>query len=247
MNNNDPQLELSNLAVLMRHRPDGLLLVPAGAGTPHLRRLVRQSTIPIVTFDRPLPGCSSVLTDNYQAAFEATQHLIAHGRERILCLAGESELFTIAERIRGYRDAMQQAGLSATVDSTFSGDARSAEGSLRAHLAGKHPPDAVFTLKNSGTVATYQAFQRLRVAIPSRVALIGFDDFDLAGTLRPAITVVQQPIEEVGRSAAELLFVELANIASGGATRPRRYPRLLLESRLVLRRSCGCTGPQDPG
>ncbi len=239
----DPELEMSTLAVLMRHRPDGLLLVPAGAGSLQLRRFVKQSAVPVVTFDRPLPGCPAVLTGNYQAAFDATQHLIDHGRKRVLCFAGEPELFTISERIRGYRDAVQQAGLPAFVDIALGGDEGSAERLLRAHLGShrgkKERPDAIFTLKNRATVATYQALQELKVDVPREVALIGFDDFDLACTLRPAVTVVQQPIEDVGRRAAELLFERLAQ-SGGEARKPRSRPPLLLESRLIVRTSCGC-------
>ncbi len=239
---------MSTLAVLMRHRPDGLLLVPAGAGSARLRRFVKQSAVPVVTFDRPLPGCPAVLTGNYQAAYDATQHLIDHGRKRILCFAGDPELFTIAERQRGYRDAVKQAGLQPLIDTALEESGSSAEPLLRAHL-GRHRgkkerPDAIFTLKNRATVATYQALQQLQIDVPGDVALIGFDDFDLAGTLRPAVTVVQQPIEDVGRHAAELLFAQLTEGTGSGGGKPSRRRPLLLENRLVVRSSCGCN-PQD--
>ena len=240
---NDQELEMSTLAVLMRHRPDGLLLVPAGAGSMKLRRFVKQSTVPVVTFDRPLPGCPAVLTGNYQAAFDATQHLIGHGRKRILCFAGEPELFTISERIRGYRDAVTQAGLPMLIDASLGGDGDAAEPLLRAHL-GRHRGrrkrlDAIFTLKNHATIATYQALQELKIDVPREVALVGFDDFDLACTLRPAVTVVQQPIEDVGRRAAELLFARLGQRAGEGL-KPRGRLALVLQNRLVVRSSCGC-------
>jgi LacI family transcriptional regulator len=82
--------------------------------------------------------------------------------------------------------------------------------------------------------------RQLKVSIPSRLALLGFDDFELANTLRPSISVVQQPIEEVGQRAAELLFAQLER--SPGMKRPSRIRNkpVVLASRLVLRSSCGC-------
>ncbi|WP_158615459.1 LacI family DNA-binding transcriptional regulator [Acidipila sp. EB88] len=247
--NNDPALELSNLAVLMQHRPDGLLLVPSSASNRALRLFVQQSPVPIVTLDRPFPGCAAVLTNSFEAAREATLHLVGHGRKRILCLAAEPSLYTIRERLRGYSDAMLAAGLPSLIDTSLAIGAHNAETLIQGHLGSRTPPDAIFTLKNSATTAAYQALQRLKLNIPREIALIGFDDFELAGMLRPALTVVQQPIEDVGRRAAELLFAQLGS--DDGSTPPAslRRTRLVLPNRLLLRSSCGCRhsarGPEE--
>ncbi len=243
---NEPENETTDLAVLMRHRPDGLLIVPSGSPTKQFAALLKQAAVPIVTFDRPLPdsGCIGVITDNYQAARNATVHLIEHGYKRILCFGGEEELYTICERLRGYRDAMKGAKLPRLIDTKFSGEGDSAVASLKAHLAAANPPDAIFSLKNSTTIATFQALEQLKVPVPGQVALLGFDDFELAGTLRPAVTVVEQPVAEVGRRAAELLFGLLAR--PGGASarvRARTQESVMLASRLVTRASCGCHVP----
>ncbi len=239
VSHNDPDTEMSSLQVLMRHRPDGLLLVPSSAESRTLASFVRGSGVPIVTFDRPMAHASAVvLTDNYQSAEEGTAHLIGHGYKRILCLGGEPGLYTIRERLSGYRAAMSEAGLQPLEDVHFK-EEEAAE-ALRSYMRGPGAPDAVFTLKNSVTIATFQALQKLKVAVPKSLALLGFDDFALAGTLRPALSVVQQPIEEMGRKAAELLFAQLERVHNGtNATRGHPKP-LVLPSRLVLRGSCGC-------
>ena len=241
VSNNDRATEMGSLAVLMRHRPDGLLLVPSDTGGKQLVSFVRSSAVPVVTFDRPIPGsgCASVLTDNFEAACAATRHLIEHGYRRILCFGGEPDLFTIRERLRGYRHVIESAKLPLLIDTTWHGDADSAVHVLSRHLSGHRPPDAIFTLKNSATIATFQALRQLRVAVPASIALLGFDDFDLASTLRPSASVVQQPIVDVGRKAAELLFAQLEQPNGAGAGRQSRAP-LVLASRLVLRNSCGC-------
>lgn len=239
VSHNDRETEMSSLSVLMRHRPDGLLLVPSNAESRALTGFVRNSGIPIVTFDRPMTSASaSVLTDNFEAARMGTEHLLEHGYKRILCLGAAPHLYTIRERLRGYRQAMSDAGLAPL--ESFTKDEKAGSEGLRAQLSGPEPPEAIFTVKNSATITTFQTLQELNIEIPSSVALLGFDDFALAGTLRPAISVVQQPIEEVGHRAAELLFAQL-ELAPGrdGAGRTRRKP-LVLSSRLVLRSSCGC-------
>jgi LacI family transcriptional regulator len=240
--NNERGAEINSLNILMSHRPDGLLIVPSDFANEEFARFVGNSTVPIVTLDRPLfgSGCASVITDNFDAARKATHHLIGHGYQRILCFGREPKLYTIQERVRGYRQAMKEAGLSPLVDTSLSADGSSAPRSLAAHLNSFRPPRAIFTLKNSSTVAALQALQLLKVAVPSRVALLGFDDFELAGTLRPSISVVQQPMEEVGQKAAEILFAQLEHARGFRRSSGLSPEPVVLENRLVLRKSCGC-------
>jgi LacI family transcriptional regulator len=239
---NQRGIEMSSLDVLMRHRPDGLLIVPSDPSNAALAKLIKNSSIPVVTFDRPLlgSGCASVVTDNFEASRNATLHLIEHGYKRILCLGGEPQLYTIRERLRGYRQAMEEAGLPSLVDTSLSDDANVISLALATHLGARRRPDAVFTLKNSLTILTYQVLRKLNVSIPSHLALLGFDDFALAGTLLPPISVVQQPVEDVGRTAAELLFIQLERkLGTRRLSKLSREP-VVLTNRLVLRSSCGC-------
>ena len=115
VSNNDPAIELENLNVLIRHRTDGLLIAPAHSENRSLANMLDKLSIPSVTFDRPLyeSAVPSVVSNNYKGAKAATQHLIMHGCKRILCLGGEIDLYTIKERIRGYKEAVKQAGLEA--------------------------------------------------------------------------------------------------------------------------------------
>jgi LacI family transcriptional regulator len=93
--------------------------------------------------------------------------------------------------------------------------------------------NAILGLYNLATVEAYDVLQNRRISIPDRVALIGFDDFALASTLRPSVTVVQQSVEEMGRTATQLLFDQM-----NGANSASR--RIEIASTLVLRESCGC-------
>jgi LacI family transcriptional regulator len=240
---NDPHTELENLNVLISHRVDGLLIAPANSRSQALCDLVNQVQVPMVSIDRPIfnSPVSSVVCDNFKGARMGTEHLIEHGYARIVCLTGESSLFTIQERIRGYRAAMAAAGLASSINTSIK-DYKSAEYAIESLLAGPNRPDALFTLKNSSTIYAFEVLQKLNMTVPKPIALLGFDDFELATTLRPSVSVVQQPVEDIGRVAAELLFEKFLGPATGSpATRAARTRRVVLETNLIRRASCGCT------
>jgi LacI family transcriptional regulator len=239
--NNDPHVEMENLNILKRHRTDGLLLAPANYQSNTLAEFLHRMGTPVVTFDRLIvdSGIPCVLADNFNGARMATEHLIGHGYSRILCLGGESTLYTLRERLRGYRQVMAEKGLTPLVDMSVK-DYKSAEYAIESLLATGQPPDAIFTLKNSTTIYAFETLQKLKVAIPKSIALLGYDDFELASTLRPSITVIQQPIEDIGRIAAEILFENLLKSGKGKNGTEKRQDPVKLETKLVLRQSCGC-------
>jgi LacI family transcriptional regulator len=242
---NDPRTEIENLTTLIRHRVDGLLIVPANTKSHELRDLLERVGVPVVAIDRPIADSSivSVVADNFKGALAATRHLIDHGYKRIVCLTGESTLYTIRERMRGYRKAVLSARLPCILDTSVK-DYDSAECAIRGLLDGKNPPDAIFATKNSTTIYAFEALQKLGVAVPQSIALLGFDDFDLASTVRPSITVVQQPVEEIGRRAAEILFDRLLDERKTRQSASSKHAQqTVLQTRLIQRSSCGCVSP----
>jgi LacI family transcriptional regulator len=114
---NDPDIEKANIKTLLR-RTDGLLLVPSTSHSPELRDLLRDLSIPVICFDRPIHDIQipTVITQNFEGARAATRHLLQHGFRRILCLGGDSELFTVNERVRGYSAAMQESKAKPLID-----------------------------------------------------------------------------------------------------------------------------------
>jgi LacI family transcriptional regulator len=243
--NNDPKVEVESLNMLIQRRVDGLLLAPAAFHNPEMAHILGRTSIPTVSFDRPLANSSirAVLSNNNKGAREATRHLISHGCKRIVCLGmkGEDSLYTNKERISGYRSAMRTAKLTPEVDVSMR-NYESAKLILKTHLHGANPPDAIFSLKNLVTVYTYQALREMNVKIPETMALIGFDDFEWASSLQPSITVVQQQTEKIGKLTAELLFEQLMQKSKNilGENAERRSRVIRLETELVLRNSCGC-------
>lgn len=246
--NNDPAIEEATINTLLR-RTDGLLLVPSSSHSRELRHQLRDISIPVICFDRPLYDIQipTVITQNFEGARAATRHLLEHGFRRILCLGGESDLFTMNERVRGYSVAMKEAKARPLIDMrTTDCDYESTSIALHKHLSSPKPPEAIFCLKNSTTISTYSLLQKMKVAIPSQVALIGFDDFELASTLRPSITVVQQPVEELGHTAARLLFQRLALAKGMPINEKKKIKPIQLKTQLILRASCGCREVEEP-
>ena len=244
--NNHVHVELENLNLLIQHRVDGLLIAPAVSHNKKLVEILNKTATPVVSFDRPIYNSSvqSVVSNNYRGALVATRHLMAHGYKRIVCFGfkGEDSLYTIKERIRGYQNALREANLIPEVDMSIF-DCESAELVIKKHIHGPNPPDAIFALKNLATVYICEALQNMNIPVPETMALIGFDDFELASTLKPSITVVRQQMEQIGKVAASLLFEKIQSGRKDAITVARlgRNASITrLEIELVLRNSCGC-------
>jgi LacI family transcriptional regulator len=231
----DPQLEIKEIYTLLRHRVDGILISPADSASRKLSDIVAEINIPVVTFNHPLMRARvrSVLADNYQGARLATEHLIGHGCQRVLCLGGDATLYSVKERQRGYRDAMRAAELDVHMEESANDSAEVAR-VIRAEWKKQKPIDGIFAVRNLITIYAFQTLQAMRIKIGEQVALIGFDDFDLASTLRPAVSVVKQPVEQMASRAANVLFDEIEN------TTHSRRASIKLQTSLILRNSCGC-------
>ena len=238
---NDLKNEIENVNMLVRHRVDGLMIAAGNSQSKSLSRLLNRLSMPIVAIDRPISDSQipAVVTDNFVASKLAVQHLVEHGRRRIVCLTGEENLFTIHERVRGYCAAVKRANLPNLLDTSIQ-DYDSAFRSIQRLLSSGNPPDAIFTLKNSTTIHTFEVLQKLGVQVPESVALVGFDDFELASTLRPSISVLQQPVEEIGRAATELLFEQLLGNHGRRSKEANGAKQLTLDTHLIRRSSCGC-------
>lgn len=213
---NLPAREREQVTTLIQRRIDGLILAPSEGGDMDM---FRHASFPVVCFDRPFPGGAlpTVISDNYGGAKSATEYLVRSGYKRILCMAGDPDLSTSQRRVKGYRDVIRAAGLPYLAELNVQ-DFASTEAALRPYLSGKDRIDAIFSIKNAITVDAYKVLRRAKLAIPERVALVGFDDFDLADALEPPITVVRQPVREMATRAAEMLFDALEKRGSNEET-----------------------------
>jgi LacI family transcriptional regulator len=208
---------------------DGLLIVPAVGGDHGYLQRDAAAGVALVFVDRPprFLDADVVLSDNAGGAALAVDHLVAHGHSRIAYLGDRSdEIFTAAERLRGFREALARHGLSDGSARLVAPDAT--EAAIHELLRAPEPPTALISGQNFITVAALHALHA--AGLQERLAHIGFDDVLLADVVKPGLTVIAQDPDGLGRRAAELLFERL-----DGYTGPAR--RVVLETTLIARGS----------
>lgn len=229
----DETLERAEMESLVRRQIDGLIVAPALGNVEYFRSIVG-SHMPVVVFDQFMcdPSIDCVIVNNREAAREATEHLLAHGRLNILAIGVRPNLYTCAERLAGYREAL---GARAISERTLLVDHERelTPEALAAVLDGDTPPDAIFTLNWVASMLALRALRVHRKQACNEIALMSFDDFELAEMLSPPLTVVKQPSAEMGRISAELLFERL----TGDRTVRRE---VVLSTTFHIRQSCGC-------
>ena len=137
------------------------------------------------------------------------------------------------ERWNGYKLAMQNAGLKPEAQVVTESEADTLL-ALRSLLGKSRPPTACFCSNNFTMRNTLHALSKMNIAIPDQLAVVGFDDFEMADIVKPAITVVRQPAETMGRVAAELLFAQICE-----GSRKNKSRHIVLPVELVIRQSCG--------
>jgi LacI family transcriptional regulator len=198
-------------------RVDGLLVVPAGTQHGYLVPEVRAGT-PVVFLDRP-PGniaADTVLVDNLGGTVKAAEHLAQHGHRRIAFLGDRPDIFTAAERLRGFREGCLRAGLPfderlALLRTPTREGVADAVSRL---LAAPAKATAIIAGNNRVTVHLLRALAH----VSPRPAVVGFDDFELADLLDPPVTVIAHDVSRLGEAAAELLFARI----HGDSSVPRK-------------------------
>ena len=233
----EPTRERAIVGTLLERPVMGLIVVPAtGCDHSYLRQERRQG-LPIVFLDRPPVNLSgdAVLSANFDGALRAVSHLVAHGHTRIGFVGDiPTALYTRRERLRGYREALRVAGIRPDRALVERGHPENDAAEATRRLLGRaSPPTALFAGNNlacMGVIMTLTREQRRDVAV------VGFDDFTLADLFDPAITVVAQDPEQLGRQAAELILARL----DGDRDRPRT---VALDTHLIVRGSGEVTPP----
>jgi len=225
----DPERERTFVINLLQRGVEGLLIVPASHDHRYLSAdLVRG--VRVVFLDRSPKGieADAVLSENRAGARRAVEHLISFGHRRICFLGDPMELETSADRFLGYKDALSTAGieLDERLVSTRSSTVQAAEQQTNELLKVRPAPTALFAQNNRHCIGALRALQ----AADARLAVVGFDDFELATMLPTPVTVIANDAHEMGRQGAELLFNRLAGVNGG----PQRR---LIPGRLIARGS----------
>ncbi len=241
----DHNQEIAYLDMLLRHRVDGVVLVPAEPVSHSLAAIQRllERGVPIVLVDRgtDLLEIDQVLSTNYRGGRDAAEHLVNFGHRRIALIGahlqndveGVTTLSTGAQRFQGVRQAMAEhtipldPGLIVSLDFPhFDLGYQEARVLLRDH------PEvtAVFAIGDQVAVGVLHAAAERDLDIPADLSVIGYDDIPLASHVIPRLTTIAQPIFAMGTKAVQVLLDRIRDPAAGSRT-------ILLETRLVRRNS----------
>lgn len=229
----DTQRELFYVDVLSKKQVDGIIFVAAGDQADSLDFLLRRS-MPLVMIDREVPNveADAVFTDHQLGGFLATRHLLDLGHTRIACIAGPSSITPSAARITGYRNALEEAGIVYDESLILRGDYHAQSGLeiTRTILQMNPRPTAIFAMNDLMALGVLRAAAEAGFSVPKDVAVVGYDDLEIAHFTNPPLTTIAQPKKEIGAQAVNLLVDRMAR-------KSRPPSRLVLPPELIVRRS----------
>jgi LacI family transcriptional regulator len=229
-----PELEAALRS--MRGRVDGLIVMSPELDAGAARRSLPEN-FPVLLLNTPPSdaGFGSMAVENFEGARAMVSHLAALGHRRIAIIRGAERNFDAAERLRGYRAALEQAGLAPDPALEFAGDFSEESGhtAALAMLASRERPTAVFAANDCMAIGALSACREAGLKVPRDMALGGFDDIPMGRYLEPALTSVHVDISALGERATVRLLHMLDDAS------PRDLRRETLPTTLVVRRSCG--------
>jgi LacI family transcriptional regulator len=226
--------EPAYVAAITRGVTDGLLLVLPRDPGAYLESLQRQR-FPYMLIDHQGLGDyhHSIGAENFQGAYTATRYLIELNHRRIGFITGTPELGCSVERLAGYKAALTEFGIPIDPALIYEGDFQQPQGfeGTLTLLALPDPPTAIFASNDEMALGVMEAARVRGLRLPEDLSVIGFDDITQAAQVHPTLTTIHQPLEQMGRLAAETLL-KLINDPTFVVE------RIVLPTHLVIRQSC---------
>jgi LacI family transcriptional regulator, galactose operon repressor len=226
--------EARYVSTITQGMADGLLIVLPRNPATFIQKL-RQHNFPYVLIDHQGTDEQdrAVGATNWQGAYNATEYLIKLGHRRIGFITGSMDLGCARDRLTGYQAALKAHHLELDPELIHEGDFHQPDGYAGANKLMAHParPTAIFASNDVMAMSVMDAVRERGLRVPEDVSVMGFDDIPQAGYVRPALTTVRQPLEQMGRVATQMLL----DILQDPEAEPRR---LELPTELVIRDSC---------
>jgi LacI family transcriptional regulator len=232
---NEPA-EVAAAVSAMRGRVDGLILMASGLDAMTLaRNLSERIPAVLINADHDSSHFDTINIDNFGGAKAMTVHLLALGHREIRMISGPARNRDAAERERGFRAALQAAGITTSGDCVVAGGFTEASGyrATEQLLASEIRPTAIFAANDSMAVGALSAVRKHGLSVPEDIAIVGFDDVPIAEYVSPPLTTVKVFIAKLGSVAAERLVACIR--ASNGQERTQE----IQPTELIVRGSCG--------
>jgi len=225
--------EANYVANLARGMVDGLLLVLPRNPVDYIETLTRRN-FPFVLIDHQgtVESCPAVGATNWQGAYTATEYLITLGHRRIGFITGSIDLGCSQDRLKGYRSALRTHHIAETPELVYEGTFFQPDGyaGACALLDLPDPPTAIFASNDVMAMGVMDAVRNRGLRIPDDISVVGFDNIPQSAMVYPPLTTVQQPLEQMGRVAAQMLIGILNDIE-------KDTTRIELPTELVVRGS----------
>lgn len=237
----NPEKSEQQVAMLQQSQVDGYIISPPMNSEDQIRALSK-GNVPYVLIDRYFPEIESnyIVVDNFEAACQATKHLLKLGRKRIANITVNLGLVNMKERTEGYKQALVDHSIE--VDENlikilpFSHDNKDVSRVIR-ELAGDKANlkvDAILFSTSKIGIMGIECITGLGLKIPDEIAIVSFDNADAYKICVSPVTVVAQPIKEIGTMAVQILLDEIAHPEAN-----RKLQKVLLKTGFIVRKSCG--------
>jgi LacI family transcriptional regulator len=231
----EPELALK---YIREQRTDGLVILDPIMDDNMIGELVRQN-VPFVLIDRAVPNqhVNTVMIDDFSGARNITRHLLQQGYQNILFITGNMQSFDAKERLRGYQEALQEAGMpqkkELIIQSNFTRE--DVLPKIARHVEKNLLPDAIFCSNDEMAMGVYQYLNENGYKVPDDVALAGFDGIETTEFL--GITTAKIPMRDMGAAATRLLIDQLVKKIKGENTHQPQSQKIVLQTALLIRKS----------
>lgn len=193
-------------------KADGIALLGARPTDEQYEKILRDDIPCVVVGDRPSGDQVYYIdTDNYKGMYDAALYLAARGHRRIAYIHGNVWTRNATDRYKGYRDAMDFAGLEVTQDLVYPGEFTKESGSdaFRAFLALENRPTAILASTDLMALGVYEEIVKSEYSIPVDFSVIGFDGHEICSYTHPPLATIYQPLEEMGEECARMLIAQI--------------------------------------
>jgi DNA-binding LacI/PurR family transcriptional regulator len=221
------------ISLLRQKSVDGIIIATGARNDALLKDLIRHNLpVALIARDMPALAVDSVLVDDFLGGYLAASYLIKNGHKHIAVIAEDTGVMSSKERIRGYRHALEEAGIPFNPDLVRISDFSVISGKKSAGelLDGHDAFTAVFACNDLLAIGTIQAARERKLSIPDDLSVVGFDNTILATIIDPPLTTIAQPIQDMGAQVVDLIIHHIKGTQT-------RNQRMVLPPELVIRSS----------
>jgi len=227
----NPRLEAEKLNFLLDKMVDGIIMMPLTDSDVLINEIIAKD-IPVILIDRMINNvnCDVVLVDNLNASYDAVEQLIIRGHKRIGIIVGPEDVYTAQERLKGYIRVHEDYGREVDPCLIQYGDYQMQSGYelFQELLRIDPPPTAVYVTNYEMTLGAVIAINETNLKVPEDLSVIGFDNLALARIVKPSLSIVVQPMQQIGEVAAQILLKRLKKDLSGFPAVVRLKTELLI-------------------